>query len=107
MVDEVVYLATLGGAEAVYRESEIGSLEMGKLADVIIINTFGTSYMIASADLVAAIVMHATPSNVKTVIVDGEIAKRDRVLPRVNWDESKEEFVRNRIELEEMYKHVD
>lgn len=33
--------------------------------------------------------------------------KRDGILQRVNWDELNEEFVRNRIELEEMYKHVD
>jgi len=63
--------------------------------------------MIASTDLTAAMVAHTTTSDVKTVIVNGEIVKRDGVLQRVNWDELKEEFVRNRIELEEMYKHIN
>lgn len=106
LVDEVIFMATLGGAEAVHRESEIGSLEVGKLADVIVIDGDGPS-MVGSIDLAAAMVMHATPADVEIVIVNGEIVKRNGVLQRVNWNELKKEFVKNRLELEEMYKDVD
>lgn len=36
-VDDVLYKATLGGAEAVHREADIGSLEPAKCADIILI----------------------------------------------------------------------
>ena len=106
LVDEAIYMATLGGAEAIHREKEIGSLEVGKLADLILIDTDGPC-MIGSLDLAAAMVMHATTADVGTVIVNGEIVKRDGVLQSVNWNELKKELAQNRLELEEMYKHVD
>jgi len=40
-VDDVLYMATFGGAAAMHRENDIWSLEMGKLADLILVRTDG------------------------------------------------------------------
>jgi len=106
MVEEVIHMATLGGAEAIHKEKELGSIEVGKLADIILISTDGPS-MIANVDLASAMVLHATPADVETVIVNGEVVKKEGKLTRINWDEVKKELVQNRLELEEMYKHID
>ena len=63
--------------------------------------------MVASMDLAAAMVMHAAFAAVETVIVNGEIVKKEGVLKRVNWNELNKKFVKNRLGLEERYKHVD
>jgi cytosine/adenosine deaminase-related metal-dependent hydrolase len=106
MVDQAIFMATLGGAEAVHRDHEIGSLEVGKLADLLIIS-MDSPMMVGSVDLAAAMVMHATPADVETVIVNGEIVKKNGVLQRVNWGVLKKELATNRTEMEEMYKHID
>jgi cytosine/adenosine deaminase-related metal-dependent hydrolase len=106
MVDEAIYMATLGGAEAVNRDHEIGSLEIGKLADLLIISV-DSPMMVGSVDLAAAMVMHATPADVETVIVNGEIVKKDGKLQRVNWNVLKKKLAENRAEMEELYQHID
>ena len=40
---KVVEMATLGGARAIHREADLGSLEAGKLADVIIVDHESTA----------------------------------------------------------------
>jgi len=105
-VDQVLYMATLGGAEALNRQAEIGSIEVGKKADMILINT-DSPCMVAGLDLGAAMVMHATPADVDTVIINGEIVKRHGELLRVDWKTLKTRLIKSRHELEERWKHVD
>jgi cytosine/adenosine deaminase-related metal-dependent hydrolase len=105
-VDEVLYMATLGGAEAIHMEAEIGSVEIGKRADVVLIRT-DSPCMVASGDFAAAIVMHASPSDVDTVMVSGEVVKRNGKLTRVDWGTLKNQLVESRKELELRWKDVD
>lgn len=105
-VDQVLYMATLGGAEAIHMGSEIGSIEVGKRADVVVIST-DSPCMVASSNLAAALVLHASPSDVETVIVNGEIVKDNGKLLRVDWSELQKELVSNAKELEDRWKHVD
>lgn len=105
-VDQVLYMATLGGAEAMHWETEIGSIEVGKRADVILICT-DSPCMVASSDLAAAIVMHASPADVDTVFVNGEMVKRGGKLMRIDWDTLKIQLVENRKELENRWKDID
>jgi len=51
--------------------------------------------------------MHATPADVSTVIVNGEVVKRDGILRRVDWSKVKCELARNRLDLKEKYRGVD
>jgi 5-methylthioadenosine/S-adenosylhomocysteine deaminase len=69
-------IATVGGAAAMGLDSEIGTLTPGKAADLILIRTDGLNFAPLN-DPVAAVVLHAHACDVDTVLVAGEVVKRD------------------------------
>ena len=73
-------LATLGGARALGLESEIGSIEAGKCADLVVLDLAAPHAQPEAADLISRIVYSAQPADVRHVIVDGRIVVRDGVL---------------------------
>ena len=75
----VVEMATIGGARALGLEDRIGSLEVGKRADIALIDATG-AHMTPLYDPYAALVYAATPADVRTVIVDGRVVVEDRRL---------------------------
>jgi cytosine/adenosine deaminase-related metal-dependent hydrolase len=83
---KVVEMATMGGARAIHRESELGSLEKGKLADIAIIEVKSVN-MVPMYSPYSVLVYSANASNVDTVIVNGEVIVKDKVL--MTYDEAK------------------
>lgn len=81
----VLELATLGGAKAAWLEDLTGSLTPGKEADIILIRATDLN-MVPVHDAAAALVFHATPANVDTVLVAGRIVKRAGRLLSVDPD---------------------
>jgi len=79
----VVDLATRGGARALHLEHRVGSLEAGKLADVVILDTEAT-HLIPLYDPYAALVYAAGPRDVRTTIVHGRVLMEDRRLLTVD-----------------------
>src|SRR5467141_4543821 len=77
---QALELATLGGARALGLEAEIGSIEAGKCADLIVLNLGGPHTQPEDADLISRIVYSARAADVRHVIVDGRIVVRDGVL---------------------------
>src|SRR6059036_821930 len=77
---QVLELATLGGARAMGLEAEIGSIEAGKCADLIVLDLEGPHAQPEDADLISRIVYSARAADVRHVIVDGRIVVRDGVL---------------------------
>ena len=75
----VLRLATIDGARALGLESEIGSLEVGKRADVAVV-TLDQLHMSPEAEVISSLVYAGEASDVQTVIVDGRILMRDRTL---------------------------
>jgi len=73
-------MATIDGAKALGLESEIGSLESGKRADVIVVRLDGLHATPYDADTISKLVYAAQPSDVQTVIIDGLLVMRDRKL---------------------------
>ncbi len=73
----VVRMATIGGARALHMEQEIGSLEVGKLADIIVISTRSPN-MVPLYDVYAALVYSAYANDVRHSIVNGQLIMRDR-----------------------------
>jgi cytosine/adenosine deaminase-related metal-dependent hydrolase len=72
---EALYLATMGGAKVLHREEEIGSIEVGKAADLIAFDLSGIEFAGAHADPLAAIV-HCGADRVDLAMVNGELRVR-------------------------------
>jgi 5-methylthioadenosine/S-adenosylhomocysteine deaminase len=77
-------LATIDGARALGLEQEIGSLEVGKRADVILINLDCLHSSPRPADIVSAIVYSSQASDVRTVFINGQIVMHERELLTMN-----------------------
>lgn len=75
---QVVELATLGGAKAMGLEKEIGSLEVGKKADVAVVdlNRWHT-WPQSAAGVYAHLVYQAQAQDVYAAIVDGKMVMKD------------------------------
>jgi 5-methylthioadenosine/S-adenosylhomocysteine deaminase len=73
---EMLEAATIDGASAAGLEDRTGSLTPGKQADIVIIEAQSLN-MVPIIDPVAAVVLSADVSNVDTVLVAGQVMKRD------------------------------
>jgi 5-methylthioadenosine/S-adenosylhomocysteine deaminase len=87
-------LATIDGARALGLDSEIGSLEAGKRADISVISLARLHLAPRPADPVSAMVYAAEASDVETVIIDGELVMRDRELITLNEQDVMREATR-------------
>lgn len=81
---EVLHAATLGGARSARLEKHIGSIEVGKRADLIILDMNSVNFSPLNA-IHNHLVYSENGSSVETVIVNGEIVVQDRKL--INVDE--------------------
>jgi 5-methylthioadenosine/S-adenosylhomocysteine deaminase len=70
-------MATIDGANAICLGDEIGSIEIGKKADLILVSLTGLELTPRPLDTVSGIVYASQPSDVRTVIIDGQLVKRD------------------------------
>ena len=75
--ESILEMATLNGARAMGLAPEVGSIEAGKRADFIIINT-DAPHLTPVWNPVAAVVFAAQGSDVDTVVVDGKILMQGR-----------------------------
>jgi cytosine/adenosine deaminase-related metal-dependent hydrolase len=72
----VLELATLGGARALGLEREIGSIEVGKRADLVALDLSGPHAQPADAEIVSRLVYAARAADVRHVVVDGRVVVR-------------------------------
>lgn len=89
---KVIDMATMGGARALHMEDKIGSLEAGKLADIIIIDTKAPN-MVPIYNPYSALVYSANAGNVRTTIVDGKILMQERKMLTVDEDAIRNEAI--------------
>jgi len=81
--EEAFEMATIRGARALHLEKEIGSIEKGKRADLVVVDLDDlnqTPYYNIYSDLVYA----AKAADVRTVIIEGRVVMRDRRLLTLN-----------------------
>jgi len=90
---EILELATIGGARSLYMDDQIGSIEPGKLADIIVIETKSPN-MVPLYDPYAAVVFQAEPSNVSTTIINGKIVMENREMKSTSVEEDRENIYR-------------
>jgi 5-methylthioadenosine/S-adenosylhomocysteine deaminase len=74
---DVLRMATLGGAQALGRECECGTIEVGKDADIILID-YDNPHMTPLNDPFSALVFSASSADVHTVICAGTVLMKDR-----------------------------
>lgn len=79
-----VEMATIGGARAIHRENELGSIEVGKLGDIVVIETKSVN-MNPIYDPYSVIVYSANAGNVETVIINGKIVVKDKKIQTVDY----------------------
>ena len=80
---DILKMATIEGAKVLRLEDEIGTVEVGKKADLIIINKDKT-HLYPENDLCTNLVYSANGADVDTVIVDGKILMQNRKLVSIN-----------------------
>jgi len=83
----VVEMATIDGARALHMEKEIGSLEKGKKADLILIS-LDEPNAVPMYEVYAAIAYSLKASDIENVIIGGKVVMRDRKLLTVNEQEA-------------------
>jgi 5-methylthioadenosine/S-adenosylhomocysteine deaminase len=82
----VFKMATMGGARVLGEEKNIGSLEVGKKADVVLLDlNLPETAPYHLDDIYPILVYSASQHNVETVMVDGKILMQNRKL--TVWDE--------------------
>lgn len=85
--DEAIEMATIKGAEALGLDSEIGSIEVGKKADIILIDTNAANMTPDSSNITSNIIYSANGSNVDTTICNGKILMENKKLTVLDEDE--------------------
>ena len=89
---EIVKMATINGAKALNIDHLVGCVEVGKKADLMIINP-NTVNMLPLYDYYAAIVYSMLPNNIEHVFVNGKFAVKDSKLANVKESEVIEKFM--------------
>jgi len=80
--EKVLEMATIDAARAIGRGDELGSIEAGKLADMVLVD-LDQPHMSPRQHLPAALVYQTRGSEVETVICDGEIVYDDGRVPGI------------------------
>jgi 5-methylthioadenosine/S-adenosylhomocysteine deaminase len=82
----VVEMATIDGAKALHLEKEIGSLEAGKKADIIVIS-LNEPNAVPMYDVYAQLAYALKGNDVETVVIGGRVVMREHQLLTVKEDE--------------------
>jgi hypothetical protein len=123
-IEEAFNLGTIAGARAIGRETELGSLKVGKKADILVWDATSPGMVCAAEeDAVAAVVLHSSPADLEMVIIDGVIRKEGGKLKSVDfsegneiwdgekgvweWKEISKELVRRRVEMMKKLEKID
>lgn len=84
---DIIKMATINGAKLLGLENRIGSIEEGKLADIIIVDIspkLENIKMLPNNDIISNLVYNTDGRNVETTIVNGEILMENREIKIVD-----------------------
>ncbi len=96
--ETVVEMATINGAKALGLEDKIGSIEVGKRADLVLVDT-NTLNLTPTYNPVSNVVYAANGANVDTTIVNGQILVREGHLLSMDEEKVKDEARRRGFKL--------
>jgi len=75
--EDVLEDATVGGARAVRHDTVLGALEVGRKADLIVLDTL-RAHLVPAGRLVSAWIHNGQPSDIESSMVDGQFIMRNR-----------------------------
>jgi cytosine/adenosine deaminase-related metal-dependent hydrolase len=81
--EDILADATQGGARAVRQDALLGTLEVGKKADVIVVDT-QRAHLVPAGRILSAWINNGQPSDIESVLVDGRFIMRDRKILTVD-----------------------
>ena len=86
---QILQLATANGAKVTFFGDQVGTLEPGKRADMVLVNLerLVEPYLHPETNMVDALLYRGRGRDVDTVIVDGEVLLRNRLFTRLDKDE--------------------
>jgi 5-methylthioadenosine/S-adenosylhomocysteine deaminase len=82
---ELLKMVTLGGARALLLDDEIGTIEVGKKADLILID-LDQPHLTPTHNLINTIVEGATGKDVVDSVIDGKVVMKDREVNTLDED---------------------
>ena len=88
--EDILADACTGGAHAVNQASKIGSLEIGKKADILVLDAFAP-HLTPSGRILSAWIHNGQPSDIESILVDGNFVMRDRKLTMLDEENLLEE----------------
>ncbi len=87
---DVIKMATINGAKALGLEDKIGSIEVGKCADIILVDItekLDNITMLPNLNIISNLVYNASGRNVETTIINGRILMENRKLTEIDENE--------------------
>ncbi|HEY6045874.1 MAG TPA: amidohydrolase [Pyrinomonadaceae bacterium] len=93
--EEAFEMATIRGARALHLDKEIGSIEKGKRADIVIVDLESLNQT-PSYNVYSDLVYSTKAGDVRTVIIEGRVVMRDRRLLTLNEETIKADARRYR-----------
>ena len=84
--EQVLEAATIGGAQALGLDAIIGSIEVGKRADLIVLRT-DAPHWTPTLNIVSNVVYSSSGADVDTVMIDGRIVMEGRRMLTLDEDE--------------------
>src|SRR5438552_698661 len=83
--EDMLQDATQGGARAVRQEKLLGSLEVGRKADLIVLDTL-RAHLVPAGRIVSAWIHNGQPSDIESSMVDGQFVMRNRKVLTMDED---------------------
>src|SRR5262245_5909064 len=81
--EDILADATEGGALAVHQEKTLGSLEVGRKADLLVVDTL-RAHLVPAGRIVSAWIHNGQPSDIESVMIDGQFVMRNRKILTVD-----------------------
>ena len=83
--EDVLADATQGGARAVQQQELLGTLEVGKNADLLIVDT-QRAHLVPAGRILSALIHSGHPDDIESVMVDGQFIMRNREVLTMDED---------------------
>jgi 5-methylthioadenosine/S-adenosylhomocysteine deaminase len=91
-------MATINGAKALGLSEKVGTIEVGKRADIVLLD-LSKPHLTPLQDIYACIVYSARGSDVDTVIVDGKVLMENRQVMVLNEADVREKAEKTTLNL--------